>query len=100
MLLLPAHPKESVGEVAPPPHEQGLLKDEAKEVKSVESDLHISPPIRIKDERSFRRFLVEKKATGRTWARWLEKFVEAAAAATSAAWEKFQYVLQEQLCLS
>lgn len=61
MFLLPAHPKESGGEVAPPPQEQGLLKDEAKEIKSGESDLHISPPIRIKDERSLSRFLVGKK---------------------------------------
>lgn len=62
--MLPAHPKESVGEVAPPLHEQGLLKDEAKEVKSGESDIHVSPPIRIKDERSLRRFLVGKKQAG------------------------------------
>lgn len=103
MLLLPAHPKESVssckatravGEVASPLHEQGLLKDEAKEAKSGQYNLHISPPIRIKEKRPLRRFLVGKKmkhaGETQTWSRWLEKSVEVAAAATSAPWEKFQ----------
>lgn len=72
----------AVGEVAPPLHEQELLKHEAKEVKSGESNLHISLPIRIKEERSPRRFLVGKKKNAgetQTWARWLEKSVEVAA---------------------